>query len=93
MKTIFVDKNIILGPDASTTLKPKHKFEAHKRAALKCKYSPDSKLLITTSADQTAKIWETQDYNMQQELTQVNQRWVWDAAWSADSQYVFTGRY
>ncbi|CAH1129119.1 unnamed protein product [Ceutorhynchus assimilis] len=78
------------GADSSTSLKPKHKFEAHKRAVLKCKYSPDSKLLVTTSADQTAKIWDSQDYNLQQELTQDNQRWVWDADWSADSQFVFT---
>lgn len=78
------------GIDATTLLKPKHKFEAHKRAALKCQYSPDSNLLITTSADQTAKIWDTQDYNLVQNLSQANQRWVWDAAWSADSQYVFT---
>ncbi|KAF7269662.1 MTOR associated protein, LST8 [Rhynchophorus ferrugineus] len=78
------------GSDGTTHLAPRHKFEAHKRAALKCKYSPDSKLLITTSADQTAKIWDTENYNLQQELKQENQRWVWDAAWSADSQYVFT---
>jgi len=78
------------GNDATTLLKPKHKFDAHKRAALKCKYSPDSNLLVTTSADQTAKVWDTTDYNLVQNLTQPNQRWVWDAAWSADSTYVFT---
>ncbi|ENN77719.1 target of rapamycin complex subunit lst8 isoform X2 [Dendroctonus ponderosae] len=78
------------GSDASTTLEPKNKFQAHSRAVLKCKYSPDSRMLITTSADQTARIWDSQEYNLQRELTQNNQRWVWDAAWSADSQYVFT---
>ncbi|XP_066153352.1 target of rapamycin complex subunit lst8 [Euwallacea fornicatus] len=78
------------GTDLSTTLLPKHKFEAHRRAVLKCKYSPDSNLLITTSADQTARVWNTREYSLLQELTQDNQRWVWDAAWSADSQYVFT---
>ncbi|XP_030758560.1 target of rapamycin complex subunit lst8 [Sitophilus oryzae] len=76
--------------DGKTSLQPRHKFTAHKRAALKCKYSPDSCFLITTSADQTAKIWDTEDYNLQKELKQDSQRWVWDAAWSADSQYVFT---
>lgn len=49
-------------------------------------------MLITTSADQTARIWDTRDYTLLQELTQDNQRWVWDAAWSLDSQYVFTGK-
>lgn len=51
------------------------------------------RLLITTSADQTAKIWRTSDFSLLQELKQQNQRWVWDAAFSADSQYVFTGKY
>lgn len=49
-------------------------------------------LLVTTSADQTAKIWKTCDFTMLQELKQENQRWVWDAAFSSDSQYVFTGK-
>ncbi|KAL1497225.1 hypothetical protein ABEB36_008221 [Hypothenemus hampei] len=76
--------------DSSTSLKPRHKFEAHKRAALKCKYSPDSSMLITTSADQTARIWESDEYTLKQELTRDGQRWVWDGAWCADSSYVFT---
>ncbi|KAJ8945168.1 hypothetical protein NQ318_001634 [Aromia moschata] len=76
--------------DIPTKLKPKHKFDAHKRYALKCKFSPDSDLLITTSADQTAKIWSTIDFSLLQELKQESQRWVWDAAFSADGQYVFT---
>lgn len=49
-------------------------------------------MLITTSADQTAKIWNTPDFSLLQELKQENQRWVWDAAFSADGQYVFTGQ-
>ncbi|GJQ84010.1 hypothetical protein Trydic_g10477 [Trypoxylus dichotomus] len=76
--------------DEPTRMTPKHKFDAHKRQALKCKFSPDSQLLITTSADQTARIWRTSDYTLVQELKQENQRWVWDAAFSSDSQYVFT---
>lgn len=49
------------------------------------------RLLATTSADQTAKIWSTADFSLVQELKQENQRWVWDVAFSADSQYMFTG--
>jgi len=37
------------------------KFSAHKKFILKCQYSPDSTLLATASADQTAKIWRTAD--------------------------------
>ncbi|RWS25737.1 target of rapamycin complex subunit lst8-like isoform X1 [Leptotrombidium deliense] len=87
------------------------KLNAHKRYALKCKFSPDSTLLVTTSADQTAKIWRTSDLlplnnkdpkdpqdqwpvadNLSPyvELKDANQRWVWDVAFSNDSQYIIT---
>ena len=36
-----------------------HKISAHKKYGLKCKFSPDSKYLVTTSADHTAKLWDT----------------------------------
>ncbi len=108
---------------------PKKKI-AHKRYTLKCKFSPDSTMLVTASADQTAKVWRTTDlklitvnffhlylniigninflYSIEelrsrifsalikflllpwQELNAENQRWVWDVAFSADSQYLFT---
>jgi len=48
-------------------------------------------LLVTTSADQTARIWKTSDFTLLQELRHEAQRWVWDAAFSADSQYILTG--
>ncbi|XP_071050166.1 target of rapamycin complex subunit lst8 isoform X2 [Onthophagus taurus] len=76
--------------DVATHYTPKHRFQAHKRQILTCKYSPNASILVTTSADQTAKLWNTSDYELLQELKQENQRWVWDAAFSADSQYVFT---
>ncbi|KAK4875684.1 hypothetical protein RN001_012106 [Aquatica leii] len=83
--------SLTFGRDGEPTkMYPKHKFEAHKRQALKCKFSPDSTLLVTTSADQTARIWKTCDFSLLQELKQENQRWVWDAVFSSDSQYIFT---
>ncbi|KAJ8872761.1 hypothetical protein PR048_026377 [Dryococelus australis] len=73
-----------------TKLNPKHKLDAHKRYALKCKFSPDSTLLVTTSADMTLKIWRTSDFSLLRELRNESQRWVWDAAFSADSQYILS---
>ncbi|KAF4518152.1 hypothetical protein B566_EDAN008854 [Ephemera danica] len=78
-------------PEEPTRLNPRHRLEAHKRHALKCRFSPDSTLLVTTSADQTARVWKTADFSMAQELTVDAQRWVWDAAFSVDSQYLVTG--
>ena len=37
------------------------KISSHKKYGLKCKFSPDSKFLVTTSADHTAKLWNTED--------------------------------
>ncbi|XP_076666937.1 MTOR associated protein, LST8 [Andrena cerasifolii] len=73
-----------------TRLNPRHKLSAHKRYALRCKFSPDSTLLVTTSADQTARVWKTTDFSEVQVLQHEAKRWVWDAAFSADSQYIFT---
>lgn len=35
------------------------KLKAHQQYGLKCKFSPDSTLLVTTSADKSAKVWKT----------------------------------
>lgn len=78
------------GVDESAHLTPKKKLIAHKHYALKCKFSPDSTLLATTSADKTAKLWRTVDFSLATELKDNNQRWVWDIAFSADSQYIVT---
>nr|XP_018914403.1 PREDICTED: target of rapamycin complex subunit lst8 [Bemisia tabaci] len=76
--------------DEPTKLNPKHRIEIHNRYALKCKFSPDSTLLVTTSADQTARIWKTSDFSLIQELKTDSQRWVWDAAFTSDSKYLLT---
>jgi len=68
--------------------KPTAKFTAHKRYALKCKFSPDGSILATSSADQSTKIWRTSDWSLDCTLHAPNQQWVWDIAFSADSQYL-----
>ena len=104
-----------------TSLKRRLRLPAHKKYALRCKFSPDSTLLVTTSADTTAKVWRTADLlplsqdadvdpaNMSTTslatstpwpttenlsplvtLKTPNQRWVWDVAFSMDSEYVIT---
>lgn len=68
-----------------------HKMQAHQGYALKVKFSPDCTLMLTTSADKTARLWRTVDFSLVNTLQDPQQKWVWDAAFSADSQYVFTG--
>lgn len=48
-------------------------------------------LLVTTSGDATARVWKTCDFKLWRELKDEDGRWIWDAAFSADSQYLFTG--
>ncbi|XP_045472971.1 target of rapamycin complex subunit lst8 [Harmonia axyridis] len=73
-----------------TKIKPKFKFDAHNKYALKVLFSHDSSLLATTSGDQSLKIWSMKDYSLIQEFKQEGQRWVWDAAFSGDDQYIFS---
>lgn len=49
--------------------------------------------LATCSADTTVKIWSiSPNYEFKQEKVLIgHQRWVWDAAFSADSAYLVTG--
>ncbi len=74
-------------------------FQAHKRYGLKCLFSPNSTLLATSSADGTAKIWLTVDFSLLtenkdikpvSECKDIKPRWVWDLAFTSDSEYLFT---
>ena len=49
------------------------------------------RLLATTAADQTVKVWKTSDFTLVTTLTDPVQRWVWDCAFSSDSLYIVTG--
>jgi len=40
------------------------KLHVHKKYALCCKFSPDSRLLATSSADQTTKVWDTHNWQL-----------------------------
>ena len=51
-------------------------------------------LLATTSADGSCKIWSTADFTERNTLRKgTNKKWVWDCAFSSDSQYVITGKH
>ncbi|XP_045613266.1 target of rapamycin complex subunit lst8-like [Procambarus clarkii] len=77
--------------DTPIHLTPTRSLLAHNNYALKVKFSPDSTMMVTTSADHTARIWKTADFSQMTELSDSSQRWVWDVAFSADSQHVITG--
>ncbi|CAN8002950.1 unnamed protein product [Ixodes hexagonus] len=97
------------------------RFAAHKRYGLKCRFSPDGSLLVTSSADATARVWRLSDLLASgddngperlirrsssqssatrawkvadilpmAELSNANQRWVWDVAFSYDAQFLIT---
>lgn len=60
--------------------------------------SPPCRLLATCSADQTCKIWRTSNFSLMTELSiksnnpgETSRGWMWDCAFSGDSQYIVTG--
>ncbi|XP_063700798.1 protein LST8 homolog [Culicoides brevitarsis] len=74
-----------------TETSPRLKIDAHKKYALRCRFSPDSSMLVTTSGDGTAKVYKTEDFSLYCELkTEGSSRWIWDAIFSNDSKYLFT---
>jgi G protein beta subunit-like protein len=78
-------------------LKLVHTFRAHNRYILKCLFSPNQRVLATTSADWTVNLWNTakcgkpdvEPWSLWKTLRGHN-RWVWDCAFSADSAYMVT---
>lgn len=86
-------------PKNITQLQPVTKFCAHPTApesgaaaasyGLHAKVSPDSRSLVTTSSDATAKLWDTATWECISVL-ESHSKWVWDAAFCADSSYLVT---
>eukprot|EP01095_Lingulamoeba_sp_RSL-Kostka_P007398 TRINITY_DN2356_c0_g1_i1.p1 TRINITY_DN2356_c0_g1~~TRINITY_DN2356_c0_g1_i1.p1 ORF type:complete len:319 (+),score=99.59 TRINITY_DN2356_c0_g1_i1:64-1020(+) len=77
-------------------------IDAHKNYLLKALFSPNSKLLATSSADKTVKIWSFDNSNSSNnnnnESPQLvhyktltgHVKWVWDCVFSSDSAYLVT---
>lgn len=78
-----------LAPTDTSRFDPLQKLDAHKTYILKCLFSPDSKSLVTTSADHSVRLWNCTDFSLTRTLTG-HQRWVWDCVFSADSAYLVT---
>eukprot|EP01125_Pyxidicula_operculata_P004758 TRINITY_DN1777_c0_g1_i1.p1 TRINITY_DN1777_c0_g1~~TRINITY_DN1777_c0_g1_i1.p1 ORF type:complete len:334 (-),score=56.14 TRINITY_DN1777_c0_g1_i1:54-1055(-) len=79
-----------LSGDDLSQIQVTKQWKAHDKYALKTLFSPNSKLLVTTSSDHTAKLWSVSD-NFKHEKTLVgHQRWVWDCAFSSNSTYCIT---
>jgi target of rapamycin complex subunit LST8 len=71
-------------------LRPVTKFNAYAPGfyCLHGKIAPDCRHLVTTGSDGFAKLWDTTTWELTQTLA--NQKWVWDAAFCADSSYLVT---
>lgn len=78
--------------DQLTKTTAKLKFIAQTRYGLKCKFSPDSSLLCTSGGDGSARVYKTaDDFQLYRELRCPAEKfWMWDAAFSNDSKYLFT---
>jgi target of rapamycin complex subunit LST8 len=56
---------------------------------LHARIAPDCRHLVTTGSDGKAKLWDTQTWELSQTLS-ASTKWVWDAAFCADSSYLVT---
>jgi len=74
----------------SSIMDKKKSWKAHNTYILKDAFSPNGKVLATTSADETIKLWNVSDWSEEKTLVGHGQ-WVWDCAFSADSAYLLTG--
>lgn len=78
------------GVTMTSLLRPVTKFQANAPGiyCLHGKIAPDCRHLVTTGSDGLAKLWDTTTWELTQTLP--NQKWVWDAAFCADSSYLVT---
>jgi G protein beta subunit-like protein len=76
---------------SSEKWEPIAKFRAHAPGSyvLHAKISPNGRHLATTSSDHTARLWDTSTWELSQTLEQ-HTKWVWNAAFCADSSYLVT---
>jgi G protein beta subunit-like protein len=85
------DESLMAASGATKNLlRPVTKFRAHAAGTytLCAKISPDNRTLVTTCSDGYAKLWDTTTWDLTQTLQ--NKKWVWDAAFCADSSYLVT---
>jgi target of rapamycin complex subunit LST8 len=70
---------------------PLVKFRAHSPGSycLHARISPDCRHLCTTGSDGSARLFDTTTWELSQTL-QAHSKWVWDAAFCADSSYLVT---
>uniref|UniRef100_A0AAG5DMP3 Target of rapamycin complex subunit lst8 n=1 Tax=Anopheles atroparvus TaxID=41427 RepID=A0AAG5DMP3_ANOAO len=72
-----------------TRSEAKLKIQAHEKYGLRCRFSPDSSMLVTCSGDGTARIYRTDTWALHAEL-RIERYWMWDAIFNNDSKYLFT---
>jgi G protein beta subunit-like protein len=76
---------------SENTIEEGKSFEAHSEPLLRVMIAPDETTFITTAADESAKLWNINDYSQKHLLKEVGQeKWVWDAVYAHGSDWVVT---
>lgn len=81
--------DLYTGEGGWTKCVAKLRFMSQQKYGLKCKFSPDSQLLVATGGDGTARLYKCEDdFKLYREL-KIDKFWMWDVAFSNDSKYIF----
>ena len=86
------DGNVVIIGVEENQLKELHRFKGHTDVLIHTAIAPDQKTFVTTAGDSTAKLWDFETYELKFTLAEQNQKkWVWDACYTRDSNYIVTG--
>jgi G protein beta subunit-like protein len=67
-------------------------IEAHEKPTCRLAVSPCGSMLVSASADSTAKVWSLADLKLKTTLAGQNQtKWVWDAVWRDGGTVITAG--
>ena len=66
-------------------------IQGHQSAVTDLEFSPDSQLLLTTSRDKTARLWELSDSRKLPIVMEDHQDWVLTGCFDPSGEYIITG--
>ena len=88
----YMDAELVRIEYVDGELAVRYSVNAQNEILLRCQNSPDGKMVAACGANNTIKIWDAENGDSLFELhDQETKEWVWDIAFTNDSQYIVAG--